>query len=107
MTNRTSESTVETIELMPHAKARKEPCHLGESSGGSCKGNRVSVKPEIVVLDKADESRRVNRHCEKRAMRLYPRTPMFFSTKQASPAWRMRLQRVSAAGRVSSPIRTW
>ncbi len=35
-----------------------------------------------------------------------PPTSMFRSTKQAPPARRMRLQRSSAAGRVSAPIRT-
>ena len=37
----------------------------------------------------------------------HPGTPLFFSTKHAPPALRMRLQRSSAAGRVSAPIRTW
>ena len=39
--------------------------------------------------------------------RSYPATPLFFSTKHPPPALRMRLQRASAAGRVSAPIRTW
>ena len=37
----------------------------------------------------------------------HPGTPLFRSTKHAPPALRMRLQRSSAAGRVSAPIRTW
>jgi hypothetical protein len=36
-----------------------------------------------------------------------PRTPRFLSTKQAPPARRTRLQRASAARRVSAPILTW
>jgi hypothetical protein len=54
VTNSTSESTVETIELIPHPKARSEPCHLGESSGGSSKR-----RPGLVETcgDKADEGR--------------------------------------------------
>ena len=39
-------------------------------------------------------------------LRHHPGTPLFFSTKHAPPALRMRLQRSSAAGRVSAPIRT-
>ena len=35
-----------------------------------------------------------------------PPHPLFRSTKQAPPARRMRLQRSSASGRVSAPIRT-
>ena len=39
-------------------------------------------------------------------MRRHPLTFMFRNTRQAPPARRMRLQRSSAAGRVSAPIRT-
>ena len=37
----------------------------------------------------------------------YPLTPIFLSTKQAPPARRMGLQRSSASGLVSAPMRTW
>ena len=37
----------------------------------------------------------------------HPGTPLLRNTKHAPPALRMRLQRSSAAGRVSAPIRTW
>jgi hypothetical protein len=36
-----------------------------------------------------------------------PGTPLLRNTKHAPPALRMRLQRSSAAGRVSAPMRTW
>src|SRR5277367_1766690 len=99
---------VALIALKPQAKARELLFHFGESSGGSRMEGITGMKGV-----------QVNRHCGPMALRnaqadiaqrskqrAYPRTKMFFSTKHAPPALRMRLQRSSASARVSAPNRT-
>src|SRR5215468_8877517 len=114
------------IERRPHAKARRGPCHWGESSGGSATGSREERNRTGITGDEGACVKEVAAqgwHAPQRppsfrggsksrsrndgGVQPYPLADLLRRTKQAPPARRMRLQRSSASGRVSAPMRTW
>jgi hypothetical protein len=95
----------------------EEVCPLGELRGADrslemgfqCvlqSTTRNHQRPEMGLLERWSSNSPSKLPFAASSIIRYPRTNMFFSTKHAPPALRIRLQRSSASPRVSAPIRT-